>query len=91
MRKLPITVAAFLALGSTAYAMGGGPVHPLVGGPAVYYGDTQSEHGSASAGSNGSGYSALAAPSEAPHPARRHWAPRHSWHRYPGALNANRG
>jgi hypothetical protein len=84
MRKLPIAIVAFLALGSTAYAIGGGPVRPLVGGPAVYYGDTQSEFGGPTAGSSNSGYNALAAPYQAPHPARRHWGQPKSWDRSTG-------
>jgi hypothetical protein len=89
MRKLSITVLAFLALGSAAYAQEGGAYHPLRAAPNAP--GAQTESGGATAGSNLSGYNALVASSYAPHPAMPGWGPGESWGRFPGSLNANGG
>ena len=67
MQKLSITVVAFLAFGSAAYAMGGGP-YPHLEGQAYWPGASfQYEHDSNTGASDMSGYSAQEPSSSAPH------------------------
>jgi hypothetical protein len=67
MQKLSITVVAFLAFSSAAYAMGGGPYPHLLGQAYRPGASFQSEHDSNTADSDMSGYSAQDPFSNAPH------------------------